>query len=181
MSVKKLIPSLSKLYTVYEEIPEQFLDETDVDNYFYHNICDIYPSHHRIVRVSRGINNNKFAVKLFHFCDKKTQQRFILQEEVDLSKPEICSLLDNLKEFLKTYEQSTKSTCIPLPKPKIVIGSTISKDNLFVHKHRDIQDHLDRVIRLSFRFEQNKRCVFSIKKFNFFGNQLVLTKRVSLT
>ena len=29
MSVKKLIPSLCKLYTFHEEIPEEFLDETD--------------------------------------------------------------------------------------------------------------------------------------------------------
>ena len=32
MSVKKEIPSLCKLYSIYEEIPEEFLDETDVDS-----------------------------------------------------------------------------------------------------------------------------------------------------
>ena len=34
MSTKKQISSLFKLYSVYEEIPEEFLDETDVDSYF---------------------------------------------------------------------------------------------------------------------------------------------------
>ena len=34
MSVKKQIPSLCKLYSFYEGIPEEFLDETDVDSYF---------------------------------------------------------------------------------------------------------------------------------------------------
>ena len=34
MSVKKPIPSLGKLYKIYEEVPERFLDETDVDSYF---------------------------------------------------------------------------------------------------------------------------------------------------
>ena len=34
MSVKKQIPSLCKLYSFYEEIPEEFLDETDVDSIF---------------------------------------------------------------------------------------------------------------------------------------------------
>ena len=34
MSVKKQIPSLCKLYSFYEEKPEEFLDETDVDSYF---------------------------------------------------------------------------------------------------------------------------------------------------
>ena len=51
MSVKKQISSLSKLYTIYEEVPESFLDETDVDSYFYHNILDIALIDNRIVRV----------------------------------------------------------------------------------------------------------------------------------
>ena len=38
MSVEKQNPTLCKLYSFYEEIPEEFLDEIDVDNYFYHNI-----------------------------------------------------------------------------------------------------------------------------------------------
>ena len=79
MSVKKQIPSFSKLYSFYEEIPEEFLDETDVDSYFYHNIFDISLSQHRIVRVSRGSNKKSFAIKLFQFCDLMTQQRYILQ------------------------------------------------------------------------------------------------------
>ena len=32
MSVKKQIPSLCELYSLYEELPEEFLDDTDVDN-----------------------------------------------------------------------------------------------------------------------------------------------------
>ena len=71
MSVKKQTPSLCKLYSFYEEIPEEFLDETDVDSYFY-NIFDISQSQHRIVRVSRGFNKKSFAIKLFPFCDLKT-------------------------------------------------------------------------------------------------------------
>ena len=54
MSVKKQIPDLCKLYSFYEEIPEAFLDETDVDSYFYHNIFDTSQSQHRILRVSRS-------------------------------------------------------------------------------------------------------------------------------
>ena len=44
MSVKKQIPSLCKLYSFYEDKPEEFLDETVVDNFFYHNIFDISQS-----------------------------------------------------------------------------------------------------------------------------------------
>ena len=56
MSVKKQIPSLCKLYSFYEEIPEENLDETDVDCFVYHKIFDISQSQHRIVLVSRGSN-----------------------------------------------------------------------------------------------------------------------------
>ena len=65
MSVKKQIPILCKLYSFHEEIPEEFLDETDVESYFYYNFFDNSQSQHRIVRVSRGSNKKSFAIKLF--------------------------------------------------------------------------------------------------------------------
>ena len=89
MSVKKGIPRLCKLYSFYEEIPEVFLDETDVDSCFYHIIFDISQSQHRIVRVSRGSNKKSFAIKLFQFCELETQQHYIFEEEVIISKTEI--------------------------------------------------------------------------------------------
>ena len=85
MSTKKQISSLCKLYSVYEETPEELLDKTDVDSYFYHNISDISQSHNRIVRVGKGSNKKFFAFKMFRFCDSKLQQRFILKEEVSIS------------------------------------------------------------------------------------------------
>ena len=63
MSVKKQIPSLSKLYTIYEDVAENFLDETDVDSYFYHNILDIALMDNRIDRVSKGSNKNFFCLQ----------------------------------------------------------------------------------------------------------------------
>ena len=35
MSTKKQNSSLCKLYPVYEKIPEEVLDKTDVDSYFF--------------------------------------------------------------------------------------------------------------------------------------------------
>ena len=67
MSTKKQFSSLCKLYSVYEEIPDEFLNETDVDSYFYHNILDISQPHHRIVPVSKGSNKKSFAFKVFPF------------------------------------------------------------------------------------------------------------------
>ena len=181
MSTKKQISSLCKPYSVYEEIPEEFLDETDVDSYFYHNILDISQSHHRIVRVNKGSNKKSFAFKVFQFCNSKLQQRFILKEEVSISKKEIESLLDSLGEFLKAFDQANKISQIPLPKPKFEIGFTKAKDELFSHCYNGIVEHLNRQIRLSFLFEKDKTCVFSIKKFEQYGDELIHTKVVNLS
>ena len=132
MSTKKHISSLCKLYSVYEEKREEYLDETDVDGYFYHNILDISQSHHRIVRVSKGSNKKSFSFKVFQFCDSKLQQRFIFKEEVNLSQKNE-SLLDSLREFLKAFDQANKVLQIPLLKPKFEIGFTKAKDELFGH------------------------------------------------
>ena len=181
MSTKKQNSSLCKLYSVYEEIPEEFSDETDVDSYFYHTILDISRSHHLIVRVSKGSNKKSFAFKVFHICDSKLQQRFIPKEEDSISKKEIESLLDNLGDFLKAFDQANKVSQIPLPKPNFEIGFTKAKDELFSHCYKDIVELLNRQIRLSFWFETNKTCVFSIKKFEKNGDQFILTEVVNLS
>ena len=164
MSTKMQISNLCKLYSVYEEIPEEFFDETDVDSYFYHNISDISQSQHRIVRVSKGSNKNSFAFKVFHFCDSKLQQRFILKEEVSISEKEIESLLDSLGECLKAFNQANKVSQIPLRQPKFEIGFTKAKDELFNHGYKGIVVHLNRQIRLSFPFEKKTRLASSPSK-----------------
>ena len=180
MSTRKQISSLRKLYSVYEKIPEEFLDETDVDSYFYHNILDISKSHHRKVRVSKWSIKNSFAFKVFQFCESKLQRRFILKEEVSIYKKEIVSLLDSSGEFLKAFVQANKVSQIPIPKPNFEIGITKAKDELFSQGYKDIVEHLNRQIRLSLRFEKNKTCVFSIKKFEQYGNQIIFTEVVNL-
>ena len=131
MSAKTKISSLCKLYSIYEETPEEFLNKTDVDSYFYLNILDISQSHHQIVRVSKGSNKKSFAFKVFHCCDSKLQQRFVFTEDVSISKKEIESLLDSLVEFLKVFDQSNEVSQIPLPKANFEIGVTKTKDELF--------------------------------------------------
>ena len=56
MSIKKQTPSLSNLYTIYEEVPESFPDETNVDSFFHHKILDIALINNRIFRVGKGSN-----------------------------------------------------------------------------------------------------------------------------
>ena len=180
MSVKKQIPSLCKLYSFCEEIPVEFLDETVVDSCFYHNIFHISQSQHRLVRVSRGSKKKLFEIKLFQFCDLKTQQRSILQEEMNISKRELTCLVNNLRDFLKTFDQASKCIHISLPQPKAEIGSTKSKDNLFAHHYNDIIGHPNRQTHLSFRFGNNNSCVFSLEKSELHCNQFILTKFVNL-
>ena len=155
------------------------MDETDVDSYFFHNILDISQSHNRIVRVSKGSNKKSFAFKGFHVCDSTLQQRVIFKEEVSISKNDIETLLDSLGDFVKAFDQANKVSQIPLPKPKFEIGFTKAKDELFSHCHKDIVEHLNRQIRISFRFEKNKTRVFSIKKFEPYGYQFNLTEVVN--
>ena len=131
------------------------------------------------MRVSRGSNKKSFAISLFQICDLKTQQRYILQEEVNISEKGLTCLVDNLRDFLKTFDQASKCIQIPLPKPKFEIGSTKSKDNLFAHYYNDIIEHPNRQNRLSFQLGKNNSCVSSIKKFELHGNQLILTKIVN--
>ena len=108
MSTKKQISSLSEMYASYEEVPKCFLDETDVDVYFYHKILDIVLIDNRIVRVSIGSNKKNFAFKLFQFRNLKYQQRFFLEEEVSVSLQQLAAILNTLHQFLKQYEKALK-------------------------------------------------------------------------
>ena len=133
------------------------------------------------MRVSRGFNKISFAIKLLHFCDLKTQQHYIFQEEVNISKRELTCLVDSLRDFLRTFDHAIKCIHNPLPKPNFEIGSTESKDNLFAHYYNDIIEHPNRQIRLSFRFGNNNSCVSSIQNLNYTAINLFLEKLSTLT
>ena len=168
MSKTKQIPTLSKLYTIYEEKPASFLDETDVDGYIYHNILHIVRINIRIVQVSKGSNKKLFDIKLFQFCNLKYQQKLVLEDEVSVPLKELAAILNILRQFLKQYDRAVKFHLHPLPKPKQEID--LIKDELFAHFFQDIKEHCSRQIRLSFRFERNKDCCLSIKKHQTFDN-----------
>ena len=130
MSVRKQIPSLSKLYKNYEEVPERFLDETDVDSHFYHNVWDIALIDNQIFRVSKGSNTKIFAFKPFQFFNFKNQQRFILEEEVSVSLKNFAAILIIVRQFLEQYDKTVKFRGLhPLPKPKQELGFTSLKTN----------------------------------------------------
>ena len=99
---------------------------------------------------------------------------------MNISKRELTYLVDSQRDFLKTFDHASKCIQVPLPKPKVEIGSTKSKDNLFDHSYNDIIEHLNRQIRSLLRFGNNNCCVFSTKKFELHGNQFILTEIVNL-
>ena len=109
--------------------------------FFYHKIFYLSQSQHLLVRVSRASHKKSFAIKLFQFCDSKTQQCYILQEEVNISKRELTFLVDSLRDLLKTFDHACKCIQIPLQRPKSEIGSTKSKNNLVAHYNNDIIEH----------------------------------------
>ena len=117
---------------------------------------------------------------MFQFCDLKTQQRYILQEEINISKRELISLVDSPPDLLKVSDHASKCIQIPLPKHKVEIGSPKLKNNLFAHCHNDIIELPNRQIRLSFGFVNNNSCVFSIKKIEPHRNHFILTEIVNL-
>ena len=99
---------------------------------------------------------------------------------MNISKRDLTCLVDSLFDFLKTFDHASKCIQIPLPKRKVEIGSTKSKDPLFAHYYNDVTEHPNRRIRLSFRFGNNNSCKFSLKKFELNGDQFILTEIVNL-
>ena len=122
----------------------------------------------RIVRVSKGSNKKIFAFKLFQFCNLRNQQGFILVEEVTVSLKELAAILNNLRQFLKQYDKA------------VMFGFTFFEDELFAHYFQDTKEHCNRQTRLSFCFERNKECCFSIKRFQIVGEPNVPTEIINL-
>ena len=72
----------------------------------------------------------------------------------------------------------SKCLQILLPKPKFEIGYTKLKNNVFAHYCKDIIDHRNTQIRLSFRCGKNKYCASSIIEVH--GMLFILTDFVNL-
>ena len=110
----------------------------------------------------------------------KNQQNFVLEEEVSVSLKELAAILNTLRQFLKQYDKTVKFPALyPLPKPKQEIGFTLFKDELFAQIFQDIKDHCNRQTRVFFRFELNKECCFSTKKFQIVGKQKILKEIIN--
>ena len=109
MPIKNQLPTLSKLYSIYEEIPEDFLDETDIDSYFYHSILNITKKENRLVRLSKTSNKNSFYLKVFKFDCSIIQQKYFSSEGITLTRRKLGVVLDCLNYFLLQFEAARQS------------------------------------------------------------------------
>ena len=181
MSIKKQSPSLSKLHTIYEEVPESFWTKRTLIVFFTIISWEIALIDYRIVRLTNGSNKKNFTFKLFQFCNLKNQQRLILEEEVSVSLKELAAILNTSRQFLKQYDKTDKIPALHLlPKPKQETGFTLFEDELFANFFQDIKEHCNRQTRHSFCFERKKECCFSIKNFQIVGEQNVLKEIINL-
>ena len=178
MSTKKQISSFCKLYSVYEEKLEEFLDETDVDTF----ITTFWTFHSPTTEefeLAKDPAKSPLHSKS-SFLQFKVTSAFFSQGRSQHFQKQIESLLDGLGDFFKAFDQANKLSQIPLPEAKFEIGLTKAKDELFSHCYKDIVEPLNRQIRLSFRFEKNKTSVFPVKKFEQYGDQFIPTDVVNL-
>ena len=95
---------------------------------------------------------------------------------MNICKRVLSSLVDSLSDILKTFDIGSESSQIPLLKPKNEIGSTKSTYNFFAHYSEVMTEDPIKQIRLSFRFQNNKFCSFSIKKLEPVGINLYFEK-----
>ena len=93
-----------------------------------------------------------------------------------ISKRELLSSVDSLRDCLKTFDHATKCIHIPLPESKVEIGSTKSENSVFTQNYKDTTEHPNGQIRSFFRFGNSNFCVFSIKQFELHGNEPILTE-----
>ena len=122
------------------------------------------------------IQQKVVCIQSVSFLRFKFTAALILKEEVSLFKKEFETLLDSSGEFLKDSDKTNKLSQIPLPKPKLEIGFTKAKYEVFSQCYMDIAEHLNRQFQISLRFRKNKTFPFSVKKLEQYEDQFILTE-----
>ena len=93
MSVKKPIPSLCKLGSIYEEKPEEVLDVSDLYNWFYRKIFDNSQSEHRIVLLSIKSKKKVFRDQIVPSLRFEDTAALYPPKEVNVSERELSFLV----------------------------------------------------------------------------------------
>ena len=106
MSAKKQTQSLSKLHSIYEEVSEGFFDETDVDNSFYHNTCDISQPHHCIFQISKSSKKEQICHGIFPILRYKNSATIYSQRRNILNQGRKSCPTRQLARFPKSLRPS---------------------------------------------------------------------------
>ena len=105
MPTKNQLPTLSKLYSIYEEVPEDLLDEADIDSYFYHSSLNITKkksscsSQQNIEQ--KILQPQSFSIRLLH----NTTKRF-LERRNYFDKTRIANSSGLFERFLTRFRSS---------------------------------------------------------------------------
>ena len=180
MPIKNQLPTLFKLYSIYEEISEDLLDEIDVDSYFCHSILNITQKENRLVRLSKTSSKKSFNFKVFKFDCSTIQQKSSLSEEIILTRRELGVVLGCLNDFLLQYLAAGQFNYYSSPTPKAPTSYTFLTDDLFCQHIHEIGEHSKRHLRLSFGLELNKDWIFSFRKFTLTGSEFLLEEITDL-
>ena len=154
ISIRNQPSTLSKLYSIWEEVPKNFLDVTDIDSYFYHSILDISTVKTRLVCLSKASNKSSSTFEVFTIHSSKLQQRYFPVEDTTSTKQNLAPTLYCLNNFLDQYEKAKNSNYYSLPTPKNAVRYTFSKDDLFCQHIHQTKKHPKRHINLSSRLQQ---------------------------
>ena len=127
-----------------EKIPINFfIDEKDVDSYFFHKFLDVYIAQNRVLRLIKGLFGETNSVKEFTFDPHIAYQSFKLTAELHLTRKEILFIHENLELTKKSYDNLSKSLFIPY-----------QQSSLFLHFFKDFQNSNSCLIRFGISFPE---------------------------
>ena len=134
MSVKKQNSSFCKLFSFYEEKTKNFVDGTDINNFFFTKTFTIIPSPgvdwHELAKAPR---EDPFVAKMLPLRLEDTAAFHPPRWSEHFQKQWTWLSARQDAQISKTAVQTRKNLRIPLTTPKIAIGSKKSKDNLITH------------------------------------------------
>ena len=113
---------MCKLYSVYEEIPEEILDETDVDSYFYHNILDISQSTTEQCELAKDPTKTLLHSKRFIFGNKIYSSDLFSRKKSAFSKKKLSLYSIVWVNFSKHLIKPTKYRSFHYPNQKLRLG-----------------------------------------------------------
>ena len=112
---------IPRVYKKKEKNPiDFFIDEIDVDSYFFHNFLDVFIVQNRIIRLSKGLFRETYSIKELIFDPQNAYQNFKFTAELHLTRKKKLFILEILKSIKKSYNNISKTLFIPYPIPKFV-------------------------------------------------------------